>query len=80
MSGQQQIASTISHFYDDLFMEPSFDRPRLEGLVFNGIATEKALILERPVSEKEVLEALKSLQEEKALGLDGFPMRFVAEL
>lgn len=61
VNGQQQIALVISQFYTDLFMDPVPNRPRLEGLIFNSISEEKAMQLERPVTEKEVLDALKSL-------------------
>lgn len=38
---------------------------------------EHRLGLERPFTEKEVLAALKSMEEDKAFGPDGFPTKFL---
>lgn len=73
--GKKVISKVISHYYMELFKEPFVERPQVEGLSFNKIFEKSVAWLERPSSKHEVLEALKSLQEEKTLGPTGFPMR-----
>jgi hypothetical protein len=48
----------------------------LGGLAFNSLATEEASRLELPFEEREVLEVVKAMNQDKAPGPDGFPMAF----
>lgn len=48
----------------------------LDDLIFNSIEDDDALWLERAFEESDVQEVVKVLNDEKALGLDGFPWLF----
>jgi hypothetical protein len=48
----------------------------LDGLAFNSLVEEEASRLEVPFEEREVLEVVKGINRDKALGPDGFPMAF----
>lgn len=63
-------------YFTSLFKEPFGIRPILEGLHFKCVSEQQKEDLEKPLSEEEVLEALATLKEDKAPGLDGFPMKF----
>lgn len=49
---------------------------RLDGLTFNYVEDDEALWLERAFEESDVQEVLKVLNDDKALGPDGFPWLF----
>jgi hypothetical protein len=66
-------------FYDRLFSEQFNWWPKLYGLAFDSIDEEEAswaswfkILFE----ESEVLEVVKGMHTEQALGLDGFTMAF----
>jgi hypothetical protein len=48
----------------------------LDGIAFNSLSLEEAAQLELPFEEREVLEVVKSMNRDKAPGLDGFPLAF----
>jgi hypothetical protein len=48
----------------------------LDGRAFNSLVADEASRLELPFEEREVLEVVKGMDRDKALGLDGFPMAF----
>lgn len=49
----------------------------LEGVDFERIDEEQRCNLERPFVEDEVKATLSSLEDDKAPGLDGFPLKFL---
>lgn len=71
-TNMDRVKATITYFYKSLYHEPFWRRPRLESLVFNQILKDKRDCLERPFTKQEVY----GLPEDKALGLDGFPIKF----
>jgi hypothetical protein len=48
----------------------------LDGIAFNSLSLEEATQLELPFEEREVLEVVKSMNQDKALGPNGFPLAF----
>lgn len=76
VSGHAAVVEVIYRFYKDLFVEPFASRPKIEGLDFNILSDQWSQWLERPFSKLEVKEVLKGLKDDKAPGLDGFPMCF----
>jgi len=50
--------------------------PKLYGFSFYSIDVEEALWLERDFEESEVFEVVKTLNDDKAWGLDGFSLAF----
>jgi hypothetical protein len=75
-SDQTVIRDHIVHFFDGLFTEQFNWRSKLDGLVFYSIDEEEASWLETPFEECEILEVVKGMNNEKALGRDGFTMTF----
>ena len=69
---QQKIFSA----FQILLTDPSDWRANLEGLSFYSLNDQEAVVLEEPFLEEEIVGALKDLNGEKALGLDGFTGAF----
>ena len=69
---QQKIFSAFQILLTDL----GDWRANLEGLSFYSLNDQEAAILEEPFLEEEIVGALKDLNGEKALGLDGFTGAF----
>lgn len=75
VTDQMENRVAISKFYQSLLEEPFSRRPQLVGVDFNRIPKERKSWLERLFIEEEVVEAINSLLEDKALSLDGFPIK-----
>lgn len=61
----------------ELYSDPMPRRPVLEGVEFDQISDEMSRWLERPFTEEEVLSPLKSMEDDKASGPDGFLTKFL---
>lgn len=72
-SDHQAIRDHIVQFYESLFYEQHNWRPKLDGIAFNSLSSEEAAQLELLFEEREVLEVIKSINRDKAPGLDGYP-------
>jgi hypothetical protein len=59
-----------------LYLEQFIWRPKLDALTFNSTDAEEATRLERAFEESEIFEMVKTLNGDKALGLDGFSLAF----
>jgi hypothetical protein len=70
------IKDYASQFYETLFAEPYSWRPRLDDLAFDSLDAVEASSLELPFEEREVLEVVKGMNKDKALGPDGFSIAF----
>lgn len=57
-------------------MEEEDWRPVVDDLSFATITREEAVLAEQPFEEREILEALHSLNGDKASGPDGFSLAF----
>jgi hypothetical protein len=75
-SEQEMIKDSISQYYKKLFSETAPRRPKLDGLAFPGLDPLDVGWLERPFQEEEVLQALHSMDEDKASSPDGFSVAF----
>lgn len=60
------------NFFRQLYQESDWDRPKLDGLVFNRLDESQKRRLEEVFSESEVVQAMKQLAKEKSPGPDGF--------
>lgn len=67
----------LGGYYSDLYRDPSPNRPMIERVEFEHIDEGHHCRLERPFMEEEVKEALLSLEEDKAPGPNGFPIKFL---
>jgi hypothetical protein len=59
-----------------LYSEQFRWQPKLDGLTFNSTDAEEAKWLERAFEESEIFEVVKTLNGDKASGLDGFSLAF----
>lgn len=74
---QEQIQNFVERFYVDLYIDRIPRRLTLLGVEFDRISRDMSKWLESPFSEEEVLCALNSMEEDKALGPDGFPIKIL---
>lgn len=77
MYDQQQIWDVPVRYYTNLYNDPFPIRPKLEGVDFERISEDQNRWMERPFTMEEILGALKSMEEDKAPGPDGFPTKFL---
>lgn len=78
-SNQPAIKEHIVQLNESLFSEQHNWQPRLDDLAFNSLASKETSRLELPFEEREVLEVVKGMNRDKALGprwLPLFPMAF----
>ena len=75
-SNQEAIKNQISKFYQSLYTEDTGYMPKLDGLDFTPIKPEEAAWLDRPFEEDEIITVVRSMNGDKSLGPDGFPMKF----
>ena len=71
-----EIREQVVHFYESLYQELETWRPTVDGLEFDVITANERALLERWFDKDEVLQVVKDLQGDKALGPDGFTMVF----
>ena len=70
------MAAQVVQFYKTLYQEIEEWRPFVEGLEFDEIGRLERDWLERRFEKEEILLAVRELEGDKALGLDGFFMAF----
>lgn len=76
---QERIRNAVEHYYIDLYSDPLPHRPHLEDVECDVLSEEQRTDLDRPFSVEEVLEALNSIEDDKALSPNGFPTKFLKE-
>lgn len=76
VSEKEPIVDHITSFYSNLFTEEIPQRPRIGDVHLPHLSEVDANNLESPITEDEVLIALKNLANDKAPGPDGFPIVF----
>lgn len=67
----------MEKYYVHLYIDPFPNKPQLEGVEFDCISEDQCGWLERPFSMEEVKLALKSMEDDKAPGPDGFPTKLL---
>ena len=80
LSEDQEVRTGIADAFQQLLTEDSEWKADIGGLNLNQISQQEAEILELPFSEDEVHSALMDMNGDKALGLDGFTVAFLAML
>ena len=73
---KEAILTSITQFYQDLYLEGVSRRPMLDGLEFSIISNEDSDWLGRPFEEEEVLGVIQGFNGDKAPGPDGFSLAF----
>jgi hypothetical protein len=71
-----EISEHIVQFYKKLFTEQFSWRLMVDGLSFDSIDEVAASWLEKDFEEREVWEVVKTMNGDKASGLDGYSMAF----
>ena len=74
--GESDVLDHVVAFYKKLYQELESWRPTIDGLEFDCLDETEKLSLERDFEKKEILEALKEAEGDKALGPDGCTMAF----
>ncbi|GKV29201.1 hypothetical protein SLEP1_g38147 [Rubroshorea leprosula] len=67
----------IANFFENMFKEENYERPKLEGISFQQITEQENASLVAPFSEDEIKAAVWDCECSKAPGPDGFNFRFV---
>ena len=75
-SDKEAISTSITQFYQDLYLEGVSRRPLLDGLEFSMISNEDSDWLGRPFEEEEVLRVIQRFNGDKVPDQDGFSMAF----
>ena len=63
-------------FYQGLYEETKVGHPTMDGLDFACIEEDERLSLEEAFMKEEVIQVLREIEGDKALGPDGFTMAF----
>ncbi|GKV46638.1 hypothetical protein SLEP1_g53612 [Rubroshorea leprosula] len=71
------VKTEVFNFFRNMFQEEHWNRPKPTNLVFKRISDEQRLWLERPFSDEEIEEGLKSCAGGKAPGPDGYNFNFL---
>lgn len=66
----------MEDYFKELFKEDRLIRPEVDGLQLPRLREDQTEWLERSFEEDEVKKAVWLLDENKALGLDGFTLAF----
>ena len=70
------VRSQLVLFYQGLYEETKLGRPTMDGLDFAYIEEEERQSLDKEFTKEEVIEVLREMEGDKALGLDGLTMSF----
>jgi len=77
-----EIRQRAVQFYDKLYSSEYRKDEGLSGCFYEGlpnVSEDSKAELERPLSEEELLNALKGIESGKAPGMDGLPAEFYKE-
>ncbi|KAJ9685133.1 hypothetical protein PVL29_017245 [Vitis rotundifolia] len=72
LDNSESIKEEILRYFEKLYVSPSGESWRVEGLEWSPISGESALRLESPFTEEEIYKAIFQMDRDKALGPDGF--------
>ncbi|GKV49628.1 hypothetical protein SLEP1_g56369 [Rubroshorea leprosula] len=73
----KEVKKEVVRYFSTMFEGESWQRPKPVGINFRQISEEMKDELERPFSEEEIEEGLKSCEGTKAPGPDGFNFSFL---
>ncbi|GKV48207.1 hypothetical protein SLEP1_g55033 [Rubroshorea leprosula] len=76
-TGVAEIKEKVAKYFEELFTEEKWERPKLDGIRFNKISEANNDILTTTFSEEEIKEAIWECESSKSPGPDGFNFRFV---
>lgn len=76
LESREEIESTIVNFYNHLYTGDNWNRPRPDGLMFNKLSPQKAMLIEGGFLEEEIKEATFGLGNDRAPSPDGLQVAF----
>ncbi|GKV04742.1 hypothetical protein SLEP1_g16855 [Rubroshorea leprosula] len=79
-TGVTEIKEEVARYFQSLFIEERWKRPKLDGVSFKQISQEDNELLTKVFSEEEVKEAVWDCDSAKSPGPDGFNFRFIKEM
>ncbi|GKU89448.1 hypothetical protein SLEP1_g3583 [Rubroshorea leprosula] len=79
-TGVTKIKEEVARYFQSLFSEEGWKRPKLDGVSFKQISQEDNELLTKGFSEEEVKEAIWDCDSAKSPGPDGFNFRFIKEM
>ncbi|GKV43294.1 hypothetical protein SLEP1_g50605 [Rubroshorea leprosula] len=79
-TGVAQIKEKVARYFEELFTEEKWERPKLDGIIFNKIFEADNDILTVTFSEEEIKEAIWDCESSKSPSPDGFNFRFVKNM
>ncbi|GLU02749.1 hypothetical protein SLE2022_199870 [Rubroshorea leprosula] len=79
-TGVEVIKREVAKYFQDLFKEEKWRRPKLDGIGFRQISQSDNELLTATFSEQEIKEAIWNCDPSKAPGPDGFNFRFIMSM
>ena len=76
MTEDQEVREGIVNAFQHLLSEEPGWRADIEGLHLNRLNSREAEVLEMPFTEEEIYAVLMDMNDDKALGSDGFIVAF----
>ncbi|GKV27047.1 hypothetical protein SLEP1_g36255 [Rubroshorea leprosula] len=77
LGGVDEIREEVASYFQGLFTEERWQRPRLDGINFNQLSQTNNESLTAVFSEEEIKNAVWDCDSTKSPGLDGFNFRFI---
>ncbi|GKV47542.1 hypothetical protein SLEP1_g54439 [Rubroshorea leprosula] len=79
-TGVTKIKEEVAKYFQTLFTEERWKRPKLDGVSFKQVSQADNELLTRVFSEEEIKEAIWDCDSSKSPGPDGFNFRFIKEM
>ncbi|GKV50258.1 hypothetical protein SLEP1_g56970 [Rubroshorea leprosula] len=79
-TGVEVLKREIAKYFQDLFTEEKWRRPKLDGICFRQITKADNEFLTAAFTEQEIKEAIWNCDPSKSPGLDGFNFRFIISM
>lgn len=80
LEGSKDINSEFKKYYEKLYQTEEVTNMEIQKFINNfsipKLSTADKTLLDAEISEQEVLQAMKSLQNDKAPGPDGYPIEY----
>ncbi|GKV49208.1 hypothetical protein SLEP1_g55970 [Rubroshorea leprosula] len=75
--GVTEIREQVAQYFEELFAEEKWQRPKLDGINFKKISEEDNTLLTAPFNEEEIRSAVWDCDSSKSPGPDGFNFKFI---
>ncbi|GKV23016.1 hypothetical protein SLEP1_g32806 [Rubroshorea leprosula] len=75
--GVAEIREQVAQYFEEMFAEEKWQRPKLDGINFKQISLADNVLLTSPFSEEEIKSAVWDCDSTKSPGPDGFNFKFI---